>query len=68
MTVREVIKRGRQPRRVKARSLFCFWAVREIGNSIASVAKRLEMSPAGISDAVLRGEAIAKENRYRLVP
>jgi len=41
--------KGRQQHRVGARSLFCFWAVRDLGNSLASLAKRLEMSPAGLA-------------------
>jgi REP element-mobilizing transposase RayT len=66
--VGEVLARGRQPQRVSARSLFCFWAVRELGNSLASLAMRLEMSPAGVGYAVQRGEAIAQENGYELIP
>jgi hypothetical protein len=33
--------------------------VRELGNSLTSLAARLEMSPAGVGYAVQRGEAIA---------
>jgi len=58
--VGEVLARGRPQRRVSARSLFCFWAVREMGNSLASLAIRLGMSPAGVGYAVQRGEAIAQ--------
>jgi REP element-mobilizing transposase RayT len=64
--VGEVLARGRQRQRVGARSLFCFWAVRELGNSLASLAMRLEMSPAGVGYAVQRGEAIAHEKGYQL--
>ena len=46
--VGEVLTRGRQPQRVSARSLFRFWAVRELGNSVASLAVRLERSLAGV--------------------
>jgi REP element-mobilizing transposase RayT len=64
--VGEIFARGRQQRRVGARSLFCFWAVHELGNSLASVATRLEVSPAGVGYAVKRGEAIAQEKGYEL--
>jgi REP element-mobilizing transposase RayT len=64
----EIFARGRQQRRIGARSLFCYWAVRELGNSLASLAVRLEMSPAGVGYAVQRGEAIAKEKGYELIP
>ena len=46
----------------------CFWAVRELGNSLASLAIRIGMSPAGVGYAVQRGEAIAQENGYQLIP
>ena len=65
--VGEVFARGRQQRRVGARSLFCFWAVRELGNSLASLAIRLGMSPAGVGYAVQRGEALAHKNGYQLI-
>jgi hypothetical protein len=63
----EIFARGRQKRRVSARSLFCFWAVRELGNSLASLAVRLGMSPAGVGYAVQKGETIAQENGYQLI-
>ena len=66
--VGEIFGRGRQQQRVGARSLFCFWAVSDLGNSLASLAMRLEMSPAGIGYAVQRGEAIAQRNGYELIP
>ena len=66
--VGEILARGRQRRRVGPRSLFCFWAVRELGNSLVSLASRLEMSPAGVGYAVQRGEAIAQEKGYELIP
>jgi hypothetical protein len=37
----EALARARQRRRISARSLFSFWAVREMGNSLASLAIRL---------------------------
>ncbi|MFC1863852.1 transposase, partial [Thermodesulfobacteriota bacterium] len=62
----EVFLRGKQPRKVKARSPLCFWAVRELGISLRELAKRLEMSSPGVGFAVERGEAIAHENNYHL--
>ena len=67
METREIMSRGKQPRKVKARSLFCFWAVNELGMSIRQVAKRLEMSPPGMGFSVERGQAIAHENGYHLI-
>ncbi len=64
--VGEVVARGGRRRRVDARSLFCFWAVREVGNSLAPLAVRLEMSRAGVGYDVQREEAIAHGNGYKL--
>lgn len=66
VNAREVLARGRQQQRVSARSLFCFWAVRELGISLTALARRIGMSPPGVGYAVPRGEAIAHENRYQL--
>ena len=67
LEVQEVLARGRQKQRVKARSLFCFWAVHELGVALTDLARRLGMSPAGVGYAVQRGTAIANQNGYRLL-
>ena len=63
----EVISKGRQKRKVKARSLFCYWAARELGVSLRDLSVRLEMSPPGVGFSVERGEVIARENAYELI-
>ena len=62
----EAFSKGRQDRKVKARSLLCFWASRALGTSHTALAKQLEMSIAGIGFSVERGETIAKEGGYSL--
>jgi len=62
----EVFSKGRQDRKVKARSLLCFWAARELGMSHTALAKKLEMSLAGVGCSVERGESIAKKYNYSL--
>jgi hypothetical protein len=62
----EVYLKGRQDRRVKARSLLCFWASRELGISHTSLARKLEMSLANIGLCVERGEFIVKDGNYSL--
>jgi len=62
----EVISMGRQERKVKARSLLCFWASRELGMSHTSLAKKLEMSLSNIGLSVERGESIVKDGSYAL--
>lgn len=62
----EVLSPGRQPRRVQARSLVCYWASRELGMSMVELSKRLKISQPTVSQSANRGEKIAKENRLNL--
>ena len=67
MDVEEVWAAGRYSRIVKARSLLCYWAVRELGISMALLSKKLNISIPAVSKSVVRGEKIAKEMNYKLV-
>jgi REP element-mobilizing transposase RayT len=62
-----IYAKGRRKIQVAARSLLCYWAVRELGLTATELAKRLEMSQPAVSYAVIRGEQIAKERNYHLV-
>jgi chromosomal replication initiation ATPase DnaA len=59
--VDEVWASGKYRRIVNARSLLCFWAVRELGVSLSDLARRLHISGAAVSQSVLRGEKLAKQ-------
>lgn len=61
-----VVAQGRQRRRGYARSLLGFGAVRAVGGSRAEMARTLGMRPPGVGDAVHRGEAMVRGNRYEL--
>ncbi|MFQ5541410.1 MAG: transposase, partial [Candidatus Binatia bacterium] len=45
---------------VQARSLFCYWAVRELGAGATALARQLRISQAAVSISVRRGEKVAK--------
>jgi putative transposase len=64
---KEVFAKGRQNRKVKARSLLCYWAVREAGISLRALAKRLGISAPWVGYAVERGEDMARENQFELM-
>lgn len=66
MKVEEIFSPGRQDRKVKARSLVCFWAARELGMSLSDLARVFEMSVPGIGYAVERGEKFARSNKFSL--
>lgn len=57
----EVWARGKHRRIVEARSLLCYWAVRELGISLSSLSRRLGISIPSVSDSVVRGQKLAGE-------
>ena len=54
---------GKYARNVPPRSLFCYWAVRELGMSATEIARSLNLTQPAVSIAVRRGERIAKDKR-----
>jgi hypothetical protein len=54
-------------KRVEARSLLCYWAVRELGVTMAELSRRLNISLSGVSISVKRGETIVRDNGYKLI-
>jgi len=60
MEPREIWKPGNQPLRVKARSMVCYWAVRELGMSGTSVGQLLGLGQPAVSRAVRRGEKLTQ--------
>jgi REP element-mobilizing transposase RayT len=55
---------GKYRHTVEARSLLCYWAVRELGVSMTSLAKRLKLSVAAITQSVERGDRLKEEKSY----
>lgn len=62
----QIYSTGKYPRIVQARSLFCYWAVRQLGLTATSLAKKLHLTQPAVSIAVKRGEKIAQEGQYSL--
>jgi len=52
---------------VKAKNLLCYWAVRDLGIGMAQIARRLNLSLAGVSHLVKRGETIIQQKGYNLI-
>ena len=57
---------GSYPNTVEARSVLCYWAVREFGNTGVELSKRLGVSQPTASQSVKRGEKIVKERGLKL--
>lgn len=61
ISVKKILSPGKQPQRVKARSVIAYLAVRELGMDGTSVGKRLGVGQSAISRAVARGEELASK-------
>ena len=68
MDVEQVWAPGKFRPQVKARSLLCYWALRELGESMTAMARRLAISTPAVSKAVARGAAIDEQKGYKIVP
>jgi hypothetical protein len=58
---------GKEPRRVLARSLVCYWAVRELGMTTVAVSRVLGICPTAVTKAVSRGERFARHSEVSLL-
>ena len=58
---------GRYRHIVEARSLLCYWVVRELGITMSSLARKLQISVPAVSKSVIRGEKLAKAGKYALI-
>ena len=67
MDPQQIFEPGKQPIKVKARSLFCFWAVRELGYTMADLAPQLKISQPAVSNCTQRGERIAVEEGLSMI-
>jgi len=63
----ETWKSGKSRRRVAARSLFCFWAVRDLGISMGKLSRSSNLSLSGVSQSVARGEKMAEIKGFELL-
>lgn len=59
-------KKGKHPKVVQARSLFCYWATNELGISQSALSNSLELSPSAVSIAVARGRKLAEICNYSI--
>jgi chromosomal replication initiation ATPase DnaA len=62
----ELFAPGKEQSRVRARSLYCYLAARELGISQIHLSKQLKLSPTAITFAVKRGERLAREMNFVL--
>jgi len=66
MPADEILSPGKQPARVRARSVAAYWAVRELGLEGTEIGRRLGLSQSAVSRAVGRGERFVLEQKLSL--
>jgi hypothetical protein len=62
----QIFSAGKARQISRARSLFCYWAARELGFTATALARELHLSQPAVSMAAQRGENLAKEEGYVL--
>ncbi len=67
MPVTQIMAPGKNRQTVRARSLLCYWAVRECGLTMVFLSQKLGVSSTAVSQSVERGEKIAFENNFELM-
>jgi hypothetical protein len=67
LNVDEVWSAGKHRKIVQARSILCYWAIKELGMSMSSLAGRLNLSVTAVSMSVTRGEQIVEQGHLVLV-
>jgi phosphopantetheinyl transferase (holo-ACP synthase) len=67
MKADQILIASKQPQRVNARSLACYWAVKELKMKATAVAKLLGITQSAVTKAVQRGEKLALENKLELI-
>lgn len=60
----ELFTPGKEPAKVVARSLFCYFAVSELGMNQSELSRHLGLSTAAVSMAVKRGQKLVEERGY----
>lgn len=63
----DIIRPSRQRHRSMARSVLCYWAIRELGMSGSEVSRILKLGQSSVSRAVGRGERLVTERDWSLI-
>jgi putative transposase len=66
VTPEEIFSPGKYKKRVQARSVFSYWVVRELGETVSCLARKIGISQPAVSLSVQRGERIVKEMKLEL--
>ena len=62
----QVVVAGKQPNRVRARSVLAYWAIRDLGLTATEVGKYLGLSKSAVSRAATRGQKLIVDQSLSL--
>jgi DNA-binding transcriptional ArsR family regulator len=63
----EISNPGRQRQRVMARSVLCYWAIRELGMSGSELSQMLGVGQSSVSRALGRGEKLVNDMKLTIL-
>lgn len=66
VSVAEVWKHGKWPIAVQARSLLCYWAIREVGITATTLGAGLGITQSAVSRSAVRGERLTAKKGWQL--
>jgi REP-associated tyrosine transposase len=64
---KDILAAGKYAKSVEARSLLCFWGVRELGMTTVELAQKIKLAQPTVSQAVAKGQKIAETRGLKLV-
>ena len=67
MDSNQVVTNSKNKQAVRARSLVCYWAFKELGMNQTELAQKFGISQPAVSSAVRKGEKIARTDGYELL-
>ncbi|CAB1057821.1 hypothetical protein D1BOALGB6SA_2576, partial [Olavius sp. associated proteobacterium Delta 1] len=67
LTFNELLTGGKQRRMVQARSVLCYWGMRELGISAVSISKKLNIASSTASESAMKGRQIVEEHALKLM-
>ncbi len=67
LTFDELLTGGKQRRMVQARSVLCYWGMRELRMSAVSISKKLNIASSAASESAMRGRQITEEHGLKLL-
>ena len=67
LSKQDILNPSRQRQRVMARSVLCYWAIRELGMSGSELSHILGLNQSSVSRAAGRGEKHVNDRKLRLI-